>query len=461
MNELCEKIRFDFKDHSIIEVFVLDENGDPLEIFGGPVGELTPALLGEALAQPGCFYVFSIVGVPHDLVNSNKLSRDNMIRKEFCWLTQPDKPRMVNRAGRKSMCVVWDEVKCCGLDVSMVAPALNYSIEVAQGHDWKGGVNYPAGFATGTEKEENFRLMARGVGMTTLTVEDLSPAIWFHWRLCVEYMGKKVYSEVAHFATLPSVPEPTNVPEVRKLTAMSPVDPKVKAERDPKMLVKWTSPRSNGSKVILFQLQMKLDLDIDLVGPEDFGHAPIAGGRSDEEDDGSHMGMIGLIPQALPKEALSQWNTVYYHRATFCELATPAVGVRGVHLRVRAKNGEGWSDFSPVLSISRTNYPSLFRFLPESRKGARGKTSSTPTLQPITGTETTIETIPGDKPSSPGKKTRKGKEKDFISAEDALVAANLKAVSLSVGIPVSGDFLEKVLEKELRYAANARVIGLK
>jgi hypothetical protein len=100
MESLVSKIQNDFINHSVLEVFVLDESGSPMEIFAGPSAELTPELLDAALAMPGCFYVFSIVGVDEALVDSNKLTRAAMVRKEFCWMTQPTPPRVLEREGK-------------------------------------------------------------------------------------------------------------------------------------------------------------------------------------------------------------------------------------------------------------------------------------------------------------------------------------------------------------------------
>ena len=61
MEELVTKIQNDFLEHRVLEVFVLDENGNPMEIFAGPSEELTPSLLEETLAMPGCFYVFRLL----------------------------------------------------------------------------------------------------------------------------------------------------------------------------------------------------------------------------------------------------------------------------------------------------------------------------------------------------------------------------------------------------------------
>jgi len=99
MEELVTKIQNDFLEHRVLEVFVLDENGNPMEIFAGPSDELTAALLEEALAMPGCFYVFSIVGIDEKLVDSDRLSRHAMVRKEFCWMTEPRAPRLEAREG--------------------------------------------------------------------------------------------------------------------------------------------------------------------------------------------------------------------------------------------------------------------------------------------------------------------------------------------------------------------------
>ena len=87
MQRLTEKIQGEFGPHLLIEVYVLDNNGDPYELYTGGSSGLTAAHLQAMVKEPGCFYVFSIVGVDKSLADSIDIQLDNIIRKEFCWLT--------------------------------------------------------------------------------------------------------------------------------------------------------------------------------------------------------------------------------------------------------------------------------------------------------------------------------------------------------------------------------------
>ena len=130
------------------------------------------------------------MGIDEKFVDSDRLSRHAMVRKEFCWMTEPLAPRLEARDG-KSITMVWDPVQCCGVDQSLVSGNITYCLEVNQGHQWvPGGVHQ---FAEGTESG-TFRLMGKGVGLTRLRVDDLKPAQWYHWRVRVDYLGSSVVS---------------------------------------------------------------------------------------------------------------------------------------------------------------------------------------------------------------------------------------------------------------------------
>jgi hypothetical protein len=87
MQRLVDRIQSEFKPDILIEVYVLDENGDPFELYSGLSSGITALHLEIILKEPGCFYVFSIVGIDRSLADSVDIQLDNIIRKEFCWLT--------------------------------------------------------------------------------------------------------------------------------------------------------------------------------------------------------------------------------------------------------------------------------------------------------------------------------------------------------------------------------------
>jgi hypothetical protein len=48
---------------------------------------LTCFVLCQFVRSPSCVYTFTVIGVSQDLVNTANISFENIIRKEFCWLT--------------------------------------------------------------------------------------------------------------------------------------------------------------------------------------------------------------------------------------------------------------------------------------------------------------------------------------------------------------------------------------
>ena len=87
MQRLVERIRSEFGLDMIIEVYVLDNNGDPFELFTGLPDCLNASHFQVMLKESGCFYVFSIVGIDKSLADSVDIQLQNIVRKEFCWLT--------------------------------------------------------------------------------------------------------------------------------------------------------------------------------------------------------------------------------------------------------------------------------------------------------------------------------------------------------------------------------------
>jgi hypothetical protein len=110
-------------------------------------------------------------------------------------------------------------------------------------------------------------------------------------------------------------------PRVKLLKAKSAVDPS-KNTSLVRLRIFWSPPHANGCPVEKYQLQVKEELDLDLVGPETFSRAPIAGGGHGgehggeaEEDD---LGMIGRVPQQVHAcrvtTTMSRTPSLSFHR---------------------------------------------------------------------------------------------------------------------------------------------------
>lgn len=81
------KIQTEFTANMLIEVQVLDRMGDPIDVFNGLSSSLSGTHFAPILTEPGCFYVLSIVGIDRALADSVELIPENIIRREFFWLT--------------------------------------------------------------------------------------------------------------------------------------------------------------------------------------------------------------------------------------------------------------------------------------------------------------------------------------------------------------------------------------
>lgn len=65
-----------------------------------------------------------------------------------------------------------------------------------------------------------------------------------------------------------------------------------------------------------------------------------------------------------PEERRFKWEIVYDNILTNVKCTSPEADHAEWHIRVRAKNGNGWSDFSPVLKMNGLSHPSLFTLPP-------------------------------------------------------------------------------------------------
>ena len=57
---------------------------------------------------------------------------------------------------------------------------------------------------------------------------------------------------------------------------------------------------------------------------------------------------------------ISRWTSIYCNLDNKLKLVAPRLGVLGWNFKFRAQNSEGWSEFSPVLSIHHRSHPTLF-----------------------------------------------------------------------------------------------------
>jgi len=118
---LLHKIRTDFgNENHFVEVSVLDGNGDKFDVYSGSASNMTSMHLSKVFRDVGCFYMFTVLGIPEELVARLDQHQHRICRSEFCWLVQPALPRMEG-VSSKCMCVgAW--VLVCVREYSLTLP---------------------------------------------------------------------------------------------------------------------------------------------------------------------------------------------------------------------------------------------------------------------------------------------------------------------------------------------------
>ena len=122
MEKLVHKIMSEFSDSPGIEVYVLDQAGDQVEIFKGMPGLLTINSLRRVLPDEGSFYIFSVVSVDLDQ------NPEDLVRKEFCWLTEPAQPVALSRTAT-TVSLSWAPINFCGVDPKLFGDSLQYILQ--------------------------------------------------------------------------------------------------------------------------------------------------------------------------------------------------------------------------------------------------------------------------------------------------------------------------------------------
>jgi hypothetical protein len=370
MEKLRQTIIFSFPTSYSIEVFALDENGDNFDVYRGLVQDLRVEDLIHTTRSPSCIYVFTIIGMDaHPHPNPNH-AMQSLIRKEFCWLTEPPPPKALDQTPN-SLTVFWSPVQCCGVDVNIILTSIVYTLEVAEGRELgnKKFSKYSSEVGAGNMQ---FKRLCSGPQLYSAEVTDLMPNTCYYFRLSIEYANTRVTSAVSAIPTLQGVPNPPLIPRVKIDVREGHVD----TIEQTKVQLHWSPPFSNGSPVRKYQLQIKevrvatyKDLvNRDFVSRIADGHGHLS---SDEEEKGDTDDIVPHDEQLVPgrprsdddlggKLIASDWKTVYKNCHCDTKVGAPSESAIKWFIRVRAQNEVGWSPYSPVLTISFRSHPSLF-----------------------------------------------------------------------------------------------------
>ena len=332
----------------------------------------------------------------------------------LCYLytsTDPAPPEVTSKS-HNAVSVTWPFVCFCGINPPALIDSVQYILEISEGVDYKPG--YFTRFISDVCAVD-YRPVCSGVNINSTTVGGLQPARWYHLRLCIEYLGQRFQSESTTIHTSTWVPSPSAAPRVHVLPVRSSFDLQSEAPVRLEMQVTWNPAVANGCKIIKYQCQVqrfdaqgtviegtdaqakreKMKRMPPLASPE---RDPVANqwttspgrnalqihnslvladrsptrGRSRRStkpnSPTSRESSQGQLPQlfdhSLQQSSVQgrryKWEILFENILTSVRTSSPTSEEAEWHIRVRAKNSEGWSDFSPVLKINKLSHPSLF-----------------------------------------------------------------------------------------------------
>jgi len=332
-------------------------------------------------------------------------------------LTTDPAPPEISARSHNTVSVTWPFVCFCGINPPALIDSVQYILEISEGVDYKPG--YFTRFISDVCAVD-YRPVCSGVNINSTTVSGLLPARWYHIRLCIEYLGQRFQSESLSIHTSTWVPSASTMPRVHILPVRSSFDLKSEAPVRLEMQVSWNPASANGCKVIKYQCQIqrfdaegnviegaeaqvkreRLKRKPQLTSPDrdpstnqwtaspgrnalQVHNSLVLGNRSPKSQGRTRRSRLGSpttrdqSPNRLPQlseNSLQQssssiytaqgrrfkWEILFENILTNVRTASPAQDEAEWHIRVRAKNAEGWSDFSPVLKINKLSHPSLF-----------------------------------------------------------------------------------------------------
>ena len=373
-----ERILVKFPSNFSIELSVLDGSGDPFEVYAGPVVGLAAGHLSNVLRDAGCFYVFTVIGIPRELVNAVDMHYSNIRRAEFLWLTEPAAPYLVNEKSN-SVVLGWTGYRFCGVDPYVPPENLRYVLEMAEGCEWKDGKL--AKFMTDLTVKSYHRLLTVHEPKSSLVVGDLQPGMCYFARIAIEFLGDRVVSEPLCFHTSPSNPSAPEMPRAYVAPATNCIDPSF--DYPPNIVLNWSGSNANGDQILKYQVMMQQVMLSSHFVESDEPYSPLfakklkhvrsekrvlRGGQwVKQRKADSHPAPPPTYTQpVLPQYrdhvvVFTQWIKIYSNLDRKVKLTPPPAGAVEWRFKVRAKNSCGWSDFSPILFMHNRSNPALFK----------------------------------------------------------------------------------------------------
>lgn len=168
-------------------------------------------------------------------------------------MVDPLPPSMI-QASATSIQLYWNPVKFCGISAPAMLDSVHYTIEVCEGVEWREStLSKYMNDMTATD----YRPVFTGKNISEVIIGPLKPAMWYHFRLVVDYLGLKVMSEsfTAHTVRCPPTPPPQ--PKITIVPVRNSFDLNSDIPVRFEVLISWLPSQSNGSEIERYQLHIK------------------------------------------------------------------------------------------------------------------------------------------------------------------------------------------------------------
>jgi hypothetical protein len=319
----------------------------------------------------------------------------------------------VQARSHNTLSASWPFVSFCGIAPPAYIDSVQYILEIAQ------GVEYRPGYFTRFISDVcavDYRTVCAGPNINSTTIQGLVPSRWYHLRLSIEYLGQRFVSESQSIHTPTWVPSPPGMPRVTVLPVLSSFDLQNDVPVRLEMMISWNPSSACGQNITTYQCQIQkfnehghvvqgydavlkkekrsrnrvyyqsperdprdnqwtkspgrnqLQIHNSIVLAERSptrGRTSQArrGGQSQEDSPDKLPGLVDSFAQSgqsTIQERRFKWEIIFENILTNVKCGSPEPEHAEWHIRARARNANGWSDFSPILKINGLTHPSLF-----------------------------------------------------------------------------------------------------
>lgn len=420
LQRLVDKIVEEFSAQNYsIKVVVLDGNGDDFVVFEGISMDFSVKYLVNVLREPSCFYFFTISTATPKLYDQ---SGDYYLKKkEICWLTDPPAPtiKIITHNFFNIHCA---PVQFCGVERPISTEAITYTLEIAEGVPWKTGFTsqYMNDF-TASNYRQIYRgnvvstvqvndLKSSNWYHIRLVIEYLGIVVISETRTVHTINGKPSPPSIPRIYVVPVPssfdlqnpvparldvmitwgPSPSNGSKVNTYQvqikrldingnveaagrARNPIAAPssgqeyiTKLTKENKSYNQWIGSKGRSLDTNRFELFLK-----NVPKPAQQKFLPMISQNGTYPQPSPNKNNNSLLSASYGYNSMesavtndkppSEWTIIYNNLNRKVKIDAPDNSTEAEwSVRVRSKNSEGWSEFSPVLVVNGLTHPSLF-----------------------------------------------------------------------------------------------------